>query len=134
MSRKKRRHNHVTVYHDGLRYGIDALTVMADNLPFLGGRFRMSPGADPSDGSADLCLIENSKGRLEVLNLLWRVMRGTHAGLPYVSLRRVGQLAIDCDNQQAFFGDGEILQEAMHFDLRVLPRALKLIVPAKDGD
>lgn len=133
VSRKKRHHNRVTIYHDGLRYGIDALTVMADNLPFLGGRFRMSPGADPSDGVADLCLIKNSKSRLEVLSLLSRVMRGTHEGLPYVSLRRAGQLTIDCDNLQAFFGDGEILQEARRFEVRVLPGALKLIVPAKDG-
>ncbi len=125
----KNRHNVLMVTCNGRWRVFDALAVMVDNQPRLGGRFRMSPGAHNDDGFLDVCLIENSKSRMQVLDLLMRTIWGTHVRLPWVSTIRTTRLTIDSERPEPYFGDGEIFGITRHFEIKIAPGALKLLVP-----
>ena len=58
-----------------------------------GGSYRFAPGADPTDGLLDVCVIRKI-GLLRFLSALPRVMRGTHEGMPEVTLVRTRSLVI----------------------------------------
>lgn len=119
-----------------LRYGnrsvkLNALSVMVDNQPFLGKNIFMSPGALNDDGLFDTCLINNGIGRLRILYLLSRILKGTHISLPYVEAIKTNRLTIISERPISFFGDGEILHRDSTFDIKLIHKALKLIVPLK---
>jgi diacylglycerol kinase (ATP) len=58
-----------------------------------GGSYRFAPGADPTDGLLDVCVIRKI-GLLRFLAALPRVMRGTHDGMREVTLVRTRSLVI----------------------------------------
>jgi diacylglycerol kinase (ATP) len=58
-----------------------------------GGSYRFAPGADPTDGMLDVCVIRKI-GLLRFLAALPRVMRGTHERMPEVTLVRTRSLLI----------------------------------------
>jgi YegS/Rv2252/BmrU family lipid kinase len=133
ISRRKNQHNIVAISCNGRTRVMDALAVMVANQPRLGKRFKMSPDANNHDGLLDICLIENSKNRLQVLGLFVRILRGTHVNLPWVSIFRAARLTIRSEKPEAYFGDGEILDEKLLYDIEVRPRALRLLVPSLSG-
>ncbi|HAL56714.1 MAG TPA: hypothetical protein DCP63_09615 [Bacteroidetes bacterium] len=112
---------------DGLICG-DFLWLMANNQPFIGKRFMVSPGAFNNDGMFDLCLVDNQRSRRAVLSIVRRVEAGSHTSLPAVRIGRFHELTIRLKKPVSFFGDGETLQENTEFRVRVLPRSLRLIV------
>ena len=58
-----------------------------------GGSYRFAPGADPTDGMLDICIIRKI-GLPRFLAALPRVMRGTHGGMKEVTLVRTRSLTI----------------------------------------
>jgi len=58
-----------------------------------GGGFRLTPDADPADGLFDVCQIRQV-GIWMFLRYVPRVLRGTHAGLPPVTMFRSARLRI----------------------------------------
>jgi diacylglycerol kinase (ATP) len=129
------------VYRAFLRYRAPTITVAADEQrasgPAMltevsigrtaGGGFKLTPDADPSDGLFDVCMIRRV-GLWMFLRYAPRVLAGTHAGLPPVTMFRsatvrVGTpglpLVAHLDGELRRYGDQDV-------ELRVVPRALQV--------
>lgn len=92
-----------------------------------GGGFRLTPEADPSDGLFDVCMIRRV-GLWSFLRYLPRVVTGTHASLPPVSLFRTATVRVTTPGVPVVAHlDGELRRyEQDVLDLRVRPRALRV--------
>ena len=64
------------------------------NTRGYGGGFLISPGASVTDGALDLCIVARS-GRLSLLSKFAHILRGTHAGLPRVTLAQSPWVTIE---------------------------------------
>jgi YegS/Rv2252/BmrU family lipid kinase len=121
--------NYLNIRYGNRAVGINALSVMVDNQPYLGKSIFMSPGALNDDGLFDICLIDNHISRLKILHLLMKIMKGAHIYMPSVQAIKTDRITIRSEKPISFFGDGEILSRDTEFNLKILPRSLKLIVP-----
>lgn len=72
------------------------MMVEVTNGPTVGGGFRLTPGAVPSDGLFDVCLIRQV-GLSRFLRALPSVVRGTHERLPEVTIFRTSRLRLETD-------------------------------------
>lgn len=75
--------------------------------PRVGGGFRITPDARFDDGFLDTCLVE-PVGRLTMLAMLVRVMRGTHVSARFVEMRRNRKIHVVSDLPLPIHVDGEI--------------------------
>lgn len=93
----------------------------------FGGSFHVCPDAQADDGLLDL-LIADGIGRLEILGLVPRIMRGTHAGDPRLRLARARRVLIESQEPLLVEADGEIVFEgARRLEIEVLPGALRVL-------
>jgi diacylglycerol kinase (ATP) len=92
----------------------------------FGGSFRVCPEARPDDGLLDLLLV-GPVGRLEILRLVPKIMRGAHAGDPRLRLLRAKRVTIESDSPLLVEADGEIaFQDADRLEIDLLPAALSV--------
>lgn len=105
------------------------------NGPRQAGGFHVCPGASPDDGRLDLCLIE-AMGLVRSLQVLPRVLRGTHADAPEVRLEQASRIQIEVENDGPLYLqlDGELryLENARGCTIETRPGAL-LVLPAGSG-
>jgi len=94
------------------------------NGPRCGGGFLLTPAADPCDGLLDLCLAP-AMSRWDLLRLLPRGLRGTHATDPRIVMRRVTAADVGFAAPAAAHWDGEAgrLPGGTH-RLRLLPHGV----------
>jgi diacylglycerol kinase (ATP) len=80
-----------------------------------GGGFKLTPDADPADGLFDVCMIR-------------RVLAGTHAGLPPVTMFRTSTVRLGTPGLPLVAHlDGELRRyDGEEVELRVVPRALRV--------
>ncbi len=98
----------------------------------IGGGFMVNPRARASDGMLDLLHVP-ALGLLRILALVPRVIRGTHGGMEPLTMCRIEQARLGrTDGKPVWFEiDGELSPEpARELRIRVLPRALPVMVPA----
>lgn len=104
------------------------MTLLAvTNGPTYGGGFRIVPAAVPDDGLLAACLID----ALPLRGALWRfpfVIVGRHGWMRQVHFSRHRRIRVVSDVPLPGQIDGEVML-AETYDLRVLPRALEVIVP-----
>lgn len=99
--------------------------------PSIGGGFILNPGATPDDGKLDLCWI-GSLNLFQVLRVVPKVIRGTHASHEAVELRRFESAKfLPAEGEHlAFELDGEVIRErADALDIDVVPGRLRVFVP-----
>jgi len=93
----------------------------------LGGSFNVCPEARADDGLLD-CMIAQGVGRLEILTLVPRIIRGTHVGDPRLRLARAKRVRIECDAPMLVEADGEIaFEDARALEVETLPGALRVL-------
>jgi diacylglycerol kinase (ATP) len=93
----------------------------------FGGSFHVCPDAQADDGQLDL-LIAQGCGRLEILGLVPRIMRGTHGGDRRLRLARARRVVIESQESLLVEADGEIaFEDARRLDIEVLPGALRVL-------
>lgn len=103
-----------------------AMTAVMNGRAF-GGSFHVCPEARADDGELDL-LIADGVGRLEILGLVPRIMRGAHAGDPRLKLLRARSVLIESDAPLLVEADGEIaFEDARRLEIEVLPGALRVL-------
>lgn len=101
------------------------------NGPRCGGGFLLTPRADPCDGLLDLCLAPAMRRR-DLVRLLPRGLRGTHASDPRIVMRRAAAAGIGFDEPVAAHWDGEAGRvPAGPHALRLLPRGVLVRVPGR---
>jgi len=99
------------------------------NTRGYGGGFLISPGASVTDGALDLCIVARS-GRISLLSKFAHILRGTHAGLPQVTLAQSPWVTIEdpAGGTRAAL-DGELPDSATPLRLECEVGGLEIILP-----
>jgi len=102
-----------------------AMTAVMNGTTF-GGSFRVCPEARPDDGLLDLLLVE-ALGRLEILQLVPKILRGTHGGEARLRFARAKRVTIESEVPLLVEADGEIaFLDARRLNIDLLPAALRV--------
>jgi len=104
---------------------------VANSRAFGGGMF-IAPDAELDDGEFDVVAV-GDVGRLRFLANLPKVFKGTHVEEDEVRVFRTPRLELSASRPFPVYADGEHLTD-LPVGLRLLPRALSVIVPARDGE
>jgi diacylglycerol kinase (ATP) len=107
----------------------DVTTVMAAvmNGTTFGGSFRVCPEARIDDGLLDVLLVD-ALGRMEILGLVPKIMRGSHAGDSRLKLLKAKRVRIESEAPLLVEADGEIAFEAARrLEIELLPGALRVL-------
>jgi YegS/Rv2252/BmrU family lipid kinase len=100
--------------------------VVANSQAYGGGMF-IAPDAELDDGEFDIVTIADM-GKIRALYNLTKVFKGTHVRIDEVQVVRASQLTLTASRPFAVYADGEHLTD-LPADLRILPRALRVLVP-----
>ena len=102
--------------------------VLVANGPYCGGKFRLTPQADPTDGLLYICLIDKIS-EMRAVEILFRAIKGKHVQLPEVKLFRASSLMVSSSEALPCEVDGEVLPAEKRYEISILPKALKVLVP-----
>jgi YegS/Rv2252/BmrU family lipid kinase len=120
-----------TVRVDDERYRFTGYSVsVANNKAFGGGMF-IAPDAELDDGEFDVVAVGEA-GKLRSLASMPKVFKGTHVEEDWVRVFRAQHLELSASHPYPVYADGEHLSD-LPASLRVLPRALSVIVPPRAG-
>ena len=120
-----------TVRVDDERYRFTGYSVsVANNKAFGGGMF-IAPDAELDDGEFDIVAV-GEVGKLRALGSMPKVFKGTHVEEDWVRVFRARHLELSASRPYPVYADGEHLTD-LPASLRVLPRALSVIVPPQAG-
>lgn len=112
---------------DGPERELTTVMTAVMNGTTFGGSFRVCPDARADDGELDV-LIVDALGRLEILGLVPKIMRGTHAGDSRLALRRAKKVTIESEAPLLVEADGEIaFAGARRLEIGLLPGALAVL-------
>jgi YegS/Rv2252/BmrU family lipid kinase len=103
---------------------------VANNRAFGGGMF-IAPDAELDDGEFDVVVV-GEVGKLRFLGNLPKVFKGTHVEEDEVRVFRASRLELSAGRPFPVYADGEHLTD-LPASLRLLPRALSVIVPPQAG-
>jgi diacylglycerol kinase (ATP) len=122
---------HLVVHFDDRRVEQDALLLAVGIGRRVGGGFYLTPDAEQDDNLLDSCLV-NPVGRLTMLWMLPRVMKGTHTTSKHVSMHRSRTLEVISENMPLpIHIDGEIFafpkDDVRRVTITSLPAALPII-------
>jgi len=116
---------------DGQPVNQRALFLYAGVGPRGGGGFLMTPDARWDDDRIDTCLC-NPVGRLTMLAMLTRVMKGTHVTSPHVTMRRSHTITARSSSPMPIYVDGEMFaypRDGVHeVTITSVPAAVEVMV------
>jgi len=93
----------------------------------FGGNFWVCPEASANDGWLDV-MIADALGRMAIIGLVPRIMRGTHMNDTRVRMRRAQRVRIESDAPLAVEADGELPFAAVRrIEVSVLPGVLRVL-------
>lgn len=114
-------------WDDGSYEG-EGILLSVCNGPRTGG-FSMAPGAELDDGLLDF-VFAPAMPKSTLLNVLRKLMGGTHVDHPLVTYTRTTQLTIEAEPGLPLHADGEILGTAVNsITYQVLPAKLSIFTP-----
>jgi diacylglycerol kinase family enzyme len=102
--------------------------VAVANSGLYGGGMKIAPDAELDDGLFDVVTIADMP-RGKFLALFPRVFKGTHVGVPEVTVRRARAVRITTNRPFVLYGDGDPIGQTP-VTVRTVPHALRVIVPA----
>jgi YegS/Rv2252/BmrU family lipid kinase len=122
-----------TIGLDEKRERLSGYSVSAANSKAFGGGMFIAPDAELDDGQFDVVSV-GEVGKLRFLANLPKVFKGAHVEEGEVRVFRAPRLELSASRPFPVYADGEHLTE-LPVSLRVLPRALSVIVPSpRDGE
>ncbi|CAN7558876.1 diacylglycerol/lipid kinase family protein [Paenibacillus sp. LjRoot56] len=95
------------------------------NIPFYGGAIQICPTASPTDGMADVVVIQ-SKSRLRLLPVLFTVYQGKHTEHPAVTFYKGKSISIRTEKPLLVQADGEFAGSTP-LQIELLPAAITVI-------
>jgi YegS/Rv2252/BmrU family lipid kinase len=120
-----------TIRVDEERKRISGYSVSVANNSTFGGGMRIAPKAELDDGEFDIVTV-GDVGKLRFVGNLPKVFKGTHVNQEEVRVFRASHLELSASRPFPVYADGEHLTD-LPVSLRVLPRALSVLVPAQAG-
>jgi YegS/Rv2252/BmrU family lipid kinase len=118
-----------TVRVDDERYRFTGYSVSVANNRAFGGGMLVAPDAELDDGQFDIVTVGDGS-KLKFVGNLPKVFKGAHVELEQVTVFRAGHLELTASRPFPVYADGEHLSD-LPASLRVLPRALSVIVPPR---
>jgi YegS/Rv2252/BmrU family lipid kinase len=118
-----------TIRVDEERTRVSGYSISVANNSTFGGGMRIAPQAELDDGQFDVVTI-GEVGKLRFVANLPKVFKGTHVDEEQVTVFRAQHLELSASRPFPVFADGEHLTD-LPASLRVLPRALSILVPAR---
>ena len=109
----------------------EGFSVAVANSKAYGGGMYVAPDAELDDGLLDIVTV-GTVGKLRFLLNLPKVFKGTHVHNDEVSVHRSASVELSADRPFALYADGEHLTD-LPAAIRLLPRALAVIVPATEA-
>jgi YegS/Rv2252/BmrU family lipid kinase len=103
-------------------------TVAAANSRAYGGGMFLAPDARLDDGELDVVLVAPDSRR-QFVRCLPMVFKGTHVGLPSVTVLRGREVRISADRPFDVYADGDPIGE-LPVTIRAIPGAVKVLLPA----
>jgi YegS/Rv2252/BmrU family lipid kinase len=137
----RRRPGMLEIRCEGQRLAAETMTLVVSNQARFGGRFwgrlggrfagrfAMSPEASNTDGFFDLCEIRAPRSRARMLWVILRAFTGRLDRVREIVRMRGTVATLTATREVRFFGDGEILDVARSFEIRLLPSALRVLTP-----
>jgi YegS/Rv2252/BmrU family lipid kinase len=110
------------------RTRISGYSVSVANNSTFGGGMRIAPNASLDDGEFDVVTV-GEVGKLRFVRNLPKVFKGAHIDEDEVHVFRASRLELTASRPFPVYADGEHLTD-VPASLRVLPRALSVLVPA----
>ena len=114
----------------------EALLLLCGNGRYYGGGYQGAPLAQVDDGLLDVCLVPKL-GRLKILSILGKYQKGLHVSDPelsgLVTYRKVRRLEARFAGPVTMCLDGETFQ-GEQMSARILPAAIRLVLPAQGAD
>jgi len=120
----------MSIRNNGSRRTESIVSLLIGNQPRLGNQFRVLPGAVDNDGQFDVFTILDIGRPTATAETVLRTINGSHLDRADVRMLRTDRLQIETTRVVPFFGDGQIGVRGRAFDVWILPRAVRLIVPA----
>ncbi|HEY8083957.1 MAG TPA: diacylglycerol kinase family protein [Solirubrobacterales bacterium] len=120
-----------TVRVDDERIRFTGYSVSVANSKAFGGGMFIAPDAQLDDGEFDIVTV-GEVGKLRFVGNLPKVFKGTHVEEDEVQVFRARHLELSASRPLPVYADGEHLTD-LPTSLRVLPRALSVIVPPQAG-
>jgi YegS/Rv2252/BmrU family lipid kinase len=117
-----------TVRVDAERIRLSGYSVSVANNKAYGGGMYIAPNAELDDGEFDIVTV-GEVGKLRFVGNLPKVFKGTHIDADEVRVFRAQHLELSASKPFPVYADGEHLTD-LPANLRVLPRALRVLVPA----
>lgn len=112
-----------------VNYCGQVLLVAIANISCYGRVFKLAPGANPRDGLLDIVIIKPAS-KLRIMANLFRVLRGTHLGLPEVAIFKTSSpITIRFPRPPLCQMDGEVLSAEQEYQIGIKPKALKVLAP-----
>lgn len=119
---------HVTAELDGKPLEIEGMLVMAAGIGrYYAYTLKVLPDAQVDDGLFDVLWCRDV-GKVELIGLILKSLKGRHVGHPKVTTTRCARLTAEASSQVPFHLDGDVVGD-LPVSLEVLPRALQVIVP-----
>jgi diacylglycerol kinase family enzyme len=120
-----------TVRVDEERVRFTGYSVSVANSRAFGGGMYIAPEAELDDGEFDIVAV-GEVGKLRFVGNLPKVFKGTHVKEDEVRVFRAAHLELTASRPFPVYADGEHLTD-LPASLRVLPRALSVLVPPRTG-
>jgi YegS/Rv2252/BmrU family lipid kinase len=114
--------NRITIVADGRRLDVANSALVVSNSKFTGGKMKIAPPADPSDGRADIVLF-NGVNRREIVAIFAGVFSGKHMAHPKVETLQAAAISVESDPPLRLMADGELIGFTP-LQLKVLPGEL----------
>ena len=109
----------------------ELLLATFSNGRYYGGGFNAAPKARLCDGLMDVCLVKNIS-RTKFIELVSHYRSGDYLDIEkfksIVEFSRCSEAKLEFDREQSVCIDGELF-EGKTFTLKLLPRALKILIP-----
>jgi YegS/Rv2252/BmrU family lipid kinase len=118
-----------TIRVDEERIRLSGYSVSVANSKAFGGGMYIAPNAELDDGVFDIVAV-GEVGKLRFVGNLPKVFKGTHVDEDEVRVFRAPHLELSASRPFPVYADGEHLTDTPA-SLRVLPRALSVLVPAQ---
>jgi len=94
----------------------------------FGSGFWVCPEAQVDDGLLDV-MVTQSVGRLKILRLIPKIMKGTHVNEPILKNYRARRVVINSEHPLVVEADGEIpYPQTQHLEVQILDKKLRVIV------
>jgi YegS/Rv2252/BmrU family lipid kinase len=113
------------------RMRFSGYSVSVANSRAFGGGMYIAPDAELDDGEFDIVTV-GEVGKLRFVGNLPKVFKGTHVDEDEVRVFRAAQLELSASRPYPVYADGEHLAD-LPASLRILPRALSVLVPPATG-